>query len=111
MLTILTLSGVHHLTTSPVPIPVSKDSKPAEASRLAALVQSAAVTQVVLAVLAFTSYHVQIITRLSSAYPLWYWWVAGLLVRGDKTGGRVVVFMVVYAVVQGVLFASFLPPA
>lgn len=113
MLAVLTISGVHHLTTTSagsMPV-VPAGAKPAEASRLAALVRSAAAAQVLLAALAFTSYHVQIITRLSSAYPLWYWWVAALLVRGDKTGGRVVVFMVVYAAVQGALFTSFLPPA
>ncbi|KAK3901877.1 glycosyltransferase [Staphylotrichum tortipilum] len=110
MLTVLIVSGAHHLTGR-LPLPAAGDAKPAEAARLAALVRSAAATQVLLAVLAFTSYHVQIITRLSSAYPLWYWWVAALLARGDKMGGRAVVFMVVYACVQGALFTSFLPPA
>ena len=36
-----------------------------------------ALPQVTLAVLALTSYHVQIINRLSSGYVVWYWWQIG----------------------------------
>ena len=63
--------------------------------------------------LAVTNYHIQIITRISSGYPLWYWWLANLL-SDDKTAGtgkNSVTFMVMYACIQGALFASFLPPA
>ncbi|KAK0640994.1 hypothetical protein B0T16DRAFT_205763 [Cercophora newfieldiana] len=84
------------------------DSEPA---RLTTLVRSAAAAQLLLAVLAVTNYHVQIITRISSAYPLWYWWLAGKLVRGEAWGSRIVTFMVMYASIQGALFTSFLPPA
>ena len=79
-----------------------------------------AIPQVALAALALTSYHVQIITRLSSGYPVWYWWVASLTLEDRKTSlmGRewgtasvISRWMVVYAIVQGGLFASFLPPA
>ena len=35
-----------------------------------------AVPQLVLALLAVMSYHVHIVTRISSGYPLWYWWLA-----------------------------------
>ncbi len=108
MLAVLAKAGVDQLG-SRRRLPVADD--PAEAARLLSLVQSAAVAQVLLAVLATTSYHVQIITRISSGYPLWHWWLAGLLIRGDKTGGRVVMFMVIYASIQGALFTSFLPPA
>lgn len=69
--------------------------------------------QVLLVILAFTSYHVQIITRLSSGYPVWYWWVAACL-KSPKTrgmGSGLVVFVTMYASIQAVLFASFLPPA
>ncbi|AEO64180.1 450d1c96-0cdd-4525-a3d1-aefd0f7013fd [Thermothielavioides terrestris] len=107
MLLILTRSGVEHLTDRRVLVP----GKPAESARLLSLLQSAAAAQVLLAVLAVTSYHVQIITRISSGYPLWYWWVAGCLIRGEKTGSRIVMFMVIYASIQGALFTSFLPPA
>lgn len=79
------------------------------------LIHSAAAEQVLLAVLAVSTYHVQIITRISSGYPLWYWWLAQQLVSGDqekkKLGRGIVVFMVMYAAIQGVLFTSFLPPA
>jgi phosphatidylinositol glycan class V len=107
MLAVMLKSGVDHLSNRRLPAA----DKPAESARLLSLVQAAAAAQVLLAVLALTSYHVQIITRISSGYPLWYWWVAGFLVRGEKTGGRIVMFMVIYAAIQGALFTSFLPPA
>ncbi|KAK4200843.1 GPI mannosyltransferase 2 [Triangularia verruculosa] len=109
MLAILVRSGVEQLTSS-ARQPVTA-AKPVESSQLTSLVQSAAVAQVVLAVLAIAMYHVQIITRISSGYPLWYWWVAGSLIRGEKMGGYIVKFMILYALIQGVLFTSFLPPA
>ncbi|KAK3492232.1 GPI mannosyltransferase 2 [Neurospora hispaniola] len=91
--------------------------------RMQILIGSAAAEQVLLAVLAVSTYHVQIITRISSGYPLWYWWLAQQLIGdGDmqqqqqqqqqkKLGKGIVVFMVMYAAIQGVLFTSFLPPA
>ena len=107
MLAVLTRAGVEQLSSRRAPVA----DKPAEGARLLAFLQSAAVAQVLLAVLAATSYHVQIITRISSGDPLWHWWLAGCLVRGEKTGYRVVMFMVIYAAIQGALFTSFLPPA
>ncbi|ROV87423.1 hypothetical protein VMCG_10718 [Cytospora schulzeri] len=81
--------------------------------RLQLVVRSMVFAQVMIVILAFTGYHVQIITRLSSGYPVWYWWVAACL-KSPKTrglGSGLVVFMVMYASIQAVLFASFLPPA
>lgn len=85
-----------------------------------AIARRIATPQIVLAVLALTSYHVQIVTRLSSGYPVWYWWLASLILEdhkssfmGRKWGPAFVIsrWMVMYAIVQGGLFASFLPPA
>ncbi|KAH0559613.1 hypothetical protein GP486_003871 [Trichoglossum hirsutum] len=82
--------------------------------------QKFAIPQLVLAVLALTTYHVQIITRISSGYMVWYWWLAFLvseeqhveIFRRKWNLSRIVTrWMMVYAVVQGGLFASFLPPA
>ncbi|KAH6608817.1 glycosyltransferase family 76 protein [Trichoderma cornu-damae] len=72
-----------------------------------------AVIQTLVAILAITNFHVQIINRLSSGYPVWYWWVASNLSNDKtrKTGSIVVVFIIMYAGIQGGLFASFLPPA
>ncbi|MCJ1472255.1 ER membrane glycoprotein subunit of the GPI transamidase complex-like protein [Lambiella insularis] len=76
--------------------------------------------QLALALLALTNYHVQIITRLSSGYPLWYWWLAVSIIANQDRSLSVVQWakpqvitrwMVIYAVIQGGLFASFLPPA
>ncbi|KAL8672873.1 MAG: hypothetical protein Q9168_002682 [Polycauliona sp. 1 TL-2023] len=78
-----------------------------------------AIPQLLLALLAFTTYHVQIVTRISSGYPLWYWWLAskitangGFQLAGCRIGMKaVVMWMVIYACLQAGLFAAFLPPA
>ena len=85
-----------------------------------AIARRFAIPQIVLAILALTSYHVQIINRLSSGYPLWYWWLASLIVEDRKSSlwgmkfhytSIITRWIVIYAMVQGGLFASFLPPA
>lgn len=84
------------------------------------IVQRLAVPQMVLAILALTTYHVQIITRISSGYPVWYWWLTsmildcrefGLLGKTWNLAEGISKWMVLYALTQGGLFASFLPPA
>lgn len=79
-----------------------------------------AVPQGLLAIMALTSYHVQIINRISSGYPLWYWWLVSTAMDGlqgtPKSQSRSLLSiatqaMVGYALIQGVLFGSFLPPA
>lgn len=72
--------------------------------------QRLAVIQLVLACLAITNYHVQIITRLSSAYPWTYIWLADQVGRSQYGRAGVVMF-VLYAMIQASLYASFLPPA
>lgn len=79
-----------------------------------------ALPQAALALLAITSYHVQIITRLASAYPLWHWYLASF-VQDEAKGGRVrpgwmsstliLRGVMLYGMIQASLFASFLPPA
>lgn len=79
-----------------------------------------AVPQAILAVLALSNFHVQIINRISSGYPLWYLAVAAMtadrapvhLSRNVYVRSETVVrLMIMYAIVQTGLFASFLPPA
>lgn len=94
-----------------------------------------ALPQLILVVLAATSFHCQIINRISSGYPLWYFILAIEVCRGDghgqvKSGTKqvlrplgsftcislakpewVVRAMAMYALVQGGLYAAFLPPA
>ncbi|KAG5927838.1 hypothetical protein E4U42_001723 [Claviceps africana] len=76
-------------------------------------VRALAASQVVVAILAITNYHVQIITRISSGYPVWYWWVASCLMdkKRQRLGFSMAMFMMLYGGIQGGLFASFLPPA
>jgi phosphatidylinositol glycan class V len=93
--------------------------------------QKFALPQLFLAGLALTTFHVQIVNRISSGYPVWYFVLAvamegregggvgeqgkgrGVLdwLRRGKTVEWIVRAGVVYAVVQGGLFASFMPPA
>jgi len=91
-----------------------------------------ALSQLVLAVLALTSFHVQIVNRISSGYVVWYLVLAitiqdqsPALRCGHEAGEHYQPFrmlsgkrrqwavrgMVMYAIVQGGLYASFLPPA
>jgi phosphatidylinositol glycan class V len=93
-----------------------------------ALLIRLALPQLALAAMALTSFHVQIVTRLSSGYPLWYLVLAsevlstssvksGLETRSFWSFDRqrlsqwTVRYMAIYGLVQATLFASFLPPA
>jgi phosphatidylinositol glycan class V len=79
-----------------------------------------ALPQLVLALAAATSFHVQIINRIASGYPLWYLTVAAWFVderaghQGNAQTGSgqwAVRAMILYSIIQGMLFANFLPPA
>jgi hypothetical protein len=83
-----------------------------------AFLYRAALPQALLTLLAVTNYHVQIINRLSSGYAVWYWWLAFCVIddtspqpKGRGVPGLTVKWMITYALIQGGLFASFLPPA
>lgn len=85
-----------------------------------ALVRRFSLPQAALAVTALAVYHVQIITRISSGYPVWYWWLATMMVENHEhdaigKGSKIPIiatrWIVIYAMIQGGLFASFLPPA
>jgi len=75
------------------------------------MIQRLALPQLVLAVLAITHYHVQIITRLASGYPWLYIWLGEKIVSRFRYSGVAVQFFVMYGLIQAGLFASFLPPA
>ena len=79
-----------------------------------------ALPQLVMTMLCLTNFHVQIINRVSAGYVLPYIFVADAVFDEDKhRGGSRPIFhpqawirlTVMYALVQGGLFASFLPPA
>jgi phosphatidylinositol glycan class V len=79
-----------------------------------------ALPQLVLAITALASFHVQIINRLASGYPTWYLMVATWLVdqqeascskRSRQRSQWIIRGMLMYALSQGMLFANFLPPA
>jgi len=76
-----------------------------------------ALPQLLLAVAATTSFHIQIVNRLSSGYPIWYLVIAGWMSTSknsgtaDKAPEWVVRGIIMYCMIQSVLYASFLPPA
>ncbi len=77
------------------------------------ILRNMAAAQLALVLVTLFTAHVQIITRISSAYPVWMWYAAAVSTRkGDSFhAGLIVKFEVMYAIIQGGLFASFLPPA
>lgn len=75
-----------------------------------------AIAQGILAVMTLTSLHVQIINRIASGYPVWYWYLAtSAWGSSNPPGSRIfataVQGMAMYALIQAVLYGSFLPPA
>lgn len=79
-----------------------------------------ALPQLLLAITAVFSFHVQIVNRIASGYPVWYMVVATWLVDSPQTSSTKdhlrkaqwpVRGIVLYSLVQGMLFANFLPPA
>lgn len=111
MLTVMTASGLWGVgvgaTIGGQVLVVEKDT-----------LRKLALSQILLACMAIVSYHVQIVTRLSSGYIVWYWWVAYRMSSGVRVEEEgidwskwVVRYIIVYGVVQGVLFSGFLPPA
>ncbi|KAK4624164.1 GPI mannosyltransferase 2 [Fulvia fulva] len=106
------------------------DAGSEEMHRFTRLMARFALPQVSLAALAASSFHVQIINRISSGYPVWYIVLGMGVLRLNRSArprppwypGRLSTFlarhsqwlvrsMVIYALVQGGLYASFMPPA
>ncbi|EPE27038.1 hypothetical protein GLAREA_02952 [Glarea lozoyensis ATCC 20868] len=81
-------------------------------SSMSPTLRNMAISQLLLALLTLTTAHVQIISRISSSFPVWVWYGVSLVEKKDGGLGSVAVrYMVMYAIIQGGLFASFLPPA
>jgi phosphatidylinositol glycan class V len=79
--------------------------------RADALLFRLALPQLALASAALTTFHVQVITRLSSGYPLWYLVLAQDVLDDKRVAKWVVRWFVMYSIIQAVLFVAFLPPA
>jgi phosphatidylinositol glycan class V len=103
----------------PVPQP-GTTGDPRNASSVTHRVPELAFPQLVLTIAAITSFHVQIVNRIASGYPTWYSMIAAWIVKGNQPssdssrrqhGQWIVRGMIMYAMVQGMLFANFLPPA
>ena len=105
----------HYLSNQkPKDIAKTNTIPPTDAPERYQVLRNLAATQLILAIYTLTTAHAQIITRISSASPVWVWFLAVACAKDESstiTARIFVRFMVVYAVVQGGLFASFLPPA
>lgn len=100
----------HHTTTSDTRTSEKFRKNPGHGS--SQILRNMAISQLGLVLLTLTTAHVQIITRLASAYPVWLWYTASSAQKGDAPLLKgVVAFSVIYATIQAALFASFLPPA
>jgi len=85
----------------------------------ASLLRRLALPQIVTALLAITTFHVQIINRISSGYALWHILLASTALDTNTSTawsksfwvGIGIRSMIGYGMVQAVLFSSFLPPA
>ncbi len=121
MFTILILSGLWAFTRSEPTCDererpkITKHIENISEDRTGQVLHNLALSQLLLASLTLIRAHVQIITRISSSCPVWLWYIAESAREGKENGvllaRNFVMFMIVYAIVQGGLFASFLPPA
>jgi phosphatidylinositol glycan class V len=113
MLAVLLLSGWAY--TGPIITDLRLYVRTAKQRGPAYVVAVIAAPQIILAVAAILMYHVQIILRLATGYPAWYWWLAQMLLPAAKGSVMLrhglVLIMVSYSLVQSALYASFLPPA
>ena len=110
MLVMMSISGVWGLGFNR-PGQHASNKQPERAEVEFPILRNLATSQLLLTFLTFTTAHVQIITRISSAYPVWLWYSTVSSEKGNAVVGNLTKFMVMYAVTQGGLFASFLPPA
>lgn len=115
MFALLLASGVWALSIMPArsaQTPEKRDVQITNPQPGLQVFRNLAVSQLLLVLLTSTTAHVQIITRISSAFPVWLWYTASLWQgKNIPLFGRTVTYMVMYSIIQGGLFASFLPPA
>lgn len=100
--------------------PTSETTTPRNGTSAICKLPELALPQLLLAVTAVTSFHIQIVNRIASGYPMWYLVVTLWLVDSQSTDQTekpspkaqwIIRGFVVYSLVQGMLFANFLPPA
>ena len=118
MLAILVVSSVWALSYKSAPaskLSKSKDSSASQGTEAenVYVLRNLAVSQLLLTLLTFTTAHVQIITRIASSCPVWVWFLAMPSEIGASAvlAKNAVIVMVLYGIIQGALFSSFLPPA
>jgi phosphatidylinositol glycan class V len=116
--TVLRSCADHPLHWRPVPR-TGGTPNPGNSSTAICKLPELALPQLLLAVAATTTFHVQIVNRIASGYPIWYLIMATWLDGQHKTTPgqhlqRAQCFsrgIVIYALVQAMLYANFLPPA
>ena len=122
MLWLLVRSGLEHYLHSGQTNPTIGDKNIHRQKLAFGNLPQLALPQLVLAITAATNFHVQVINRLSSGYPVWYLAVARYIMGQNGPAALqnklspwvsqwVCRGLIMYAIIQGALFASFLPPA
>lgn len=113
-------SAVQHPLHGRLAPPTSGTATPRNGTSAICKLPELALPQFLLAVAAVTSFHIQIVNRIASGYPIWYLVVALWLVDSQSINQAkkpsseaqwIIRGVVVYSLVQGMLFANFLPPA
>lgn len=110
MLILLLATGYLALSKSDLLSSVQK-SAPGEVADFEQALARMGLPQFVLALLALTNFHVQIVNRISSGYPVWYIVLAIAMNADCRRVEWVVRGAIMYAIVQGGLYAAFMPPA
>ncbi|KAI5248274.1 mannosyltransferase [Aureobasidium subglaciale] len=137
---LLALPMLYVLVGTGLVAPTLNIKSPAQQSKHASVyILCLALPQMLLALLALTTFHVQIVNRIATGYPIWYIVLAATMVspmntkRSDKTATsyradsliakigsymskasmQELIFrgMFMYSIIQGGLYASFMPPA
>ncbi|RAR02547.1 glycosyltransferase family 76 protein [Stemphylium lycopersici] len=100
--------------------PTNRAAGPEDGTSAICNLPELALPQLLLAITAVFSFHVQIVNRIASGYPIWYMVVAAWVADSPRTSSTKgplrkaqwpVRGIVLYSLVQGMLFANFLPPA
>ena len=116
MISVMVASGIWGLQHQSVETHLSKGNKSEKHSIQNVadfpILRNLAVSQLLLTLPTFTTAHLQIISRLSSAYPVWMWFESQSLVGGKSSLGKITIrISIMYGLMQGRDFASFLTPA
>ncbi|TVY46281.1 GPI mannosyltransferase [Lachnellula occidentalis] len=96
MLVMMSMSGVWGLGSNrQVQVQHATNKQPKRAEEGFPILRNLAISQLLLTLVTFTTAHVQIITRISSAFPVWLWYSTVSSEKGNALVGNVAKFTVI----------------